>query len=272
MAAPFLTKTYELVEDGETDELVSWNDGGNGFVVWKPVEFARDLLPNYFKHNNFSSFVRQLNTYGFRKVVPDRWEFTNDFFRRGERALLTEIRRRKSSTTHALTAHVKSTMKSKPPCSTSNVDNGAASSSNSSHGSPNTGLNDENKKLKRHNEALTSELAQAKKQCKELLHFVSNYINASPEAIMQEIRLFEGREVDNEGGNDGGEEDGEEKLKLFGVWVNRSDEKKKVKKRGLGEVGVGGSNARSVKQMKIGFAKPWMGMTSPAREGSKVCN
>ncbi|KAK1296180.1 hypothetical protein QJS10_CPB15g02181 [Acorus calamus] len=84
---------------------------------------------------------------------------------------------------------------------------------------------------------------------------------------MQEIRLFEGREVDN----DGGEEDGEEKLKLFGVWLNRSDEKK-VKKRGLGEVGVSGSNARSVKQMKIGFEKPWMGMASPAREGSKVCN
>ena len=44
--APFLTKTYQLVDDPCTDH-----------IVWRPPEFARDLLPNYFKHNNFSSFV-----------------------------------------------------------------------------------------------------------------------------------------------------------------------------------------------------------------------
>lgn len=94
--APFLTKTYHLVNDPSTDEIVSWGEDHTTFVVWRPPEFARDLLPNYFKHNNFSSFVRQLNTYGFRKVVPDRWEFANDFFRRGERHLLCEIHRRKA--------------------------------------------------------------------------------------------------------------------------------------------------------------------------------
>lgn len=60
---PFLLKTYMLVDDPDTDIVISWNERGTAFVVWQPAEFARDLLPTFFKHCNFSSFVRQLNTY-----------------------------------------------------------------------------------------------------------------------------------------------------------------------------------------------------------------
>ena len=60
---PFLTKTYDIVDDPSTNHIVSWSKGNNSFVVWDPQAFSISLLPRFFKHNNFSSFVRQLNTY-----------------------------------------------------------------------------------------------------------------------------------------------------------------------------------------------------------------
>jgi hypothetical protein len=50
--APFLMKTYDIVDNLTIDEIVSWSQNKTCFVVWNPPKFAPVLLPAFFKHNN----------------------------------------------------------------------------------------------------------------------------------------------------------------------------------------------------------------------------
>ncbi|GCB71833.1 heat shock factor protein 1-like isoform X1 [Scyliorhinus torazame] len=104
----FLTKLWTLVEDPGTDDLISWSRNGTCFQVSNERRFAKEILPMYFKHNNMASFVRQLNMYGFHKVVhigvglprdlDDIIEFQHPRFRQGEPQLLDHIKRKVSVT------------------------------------------------------------------------------------------------------------------------------------------------------------------------------
>ena len=51
------------------DNLICWTDDGNSFTIKNQGEFTKTLLPYYYKHSNMASFVRQLNMYGFHKVM-----------------------------------------------------------------------------------------------------------------------------------------------------------------------------------------------------------
>jgi len=102
----FLRKTYCMV-DSCNPTIASWSEDGETFIVKDSDRFAAEIIPQYFKHSNFSSFVRQLNFYGFRKIKTDLikidpkmdemeakyWRFHHDKFIKGRPDLLSDIRR-----------------------------------------------------------------------------------------------------------------------------------------------------------------------------------
>ncbi|KAJ1957561.1 Heat shock transcription factor [Dispira parvispora] len=104
----FLSKLYQMVNDPATDSLIQWADNGLSFFISQPEQFAKDVLPTFFKHGNFSSFVRQLNMYGFHKIPhiqqgslhgdagTSRWEFSNPHFLRDEPDRLTQVTRKRN--------------------------------------------------------------------------------------------------------------------------------------------------------------------------------
>lgn len=101
----FLKKTYHMIDSCDPS-VATWSPDGRTFLVKDPEVFASDIIPQFFKHNNFSSFVRQLNFYGFRKIKNDTvrihdeddeshkyWKFKHESFLRGRPDLLKEIRK-----------------------------------------------------------------------------------------------------------------------------------------------------------------------------------
>ncbi|XP_023003215.1 heat shock factor protein HSF24-like [Cucurbita maxima] len=279
--APFLVKAYQLVDDPATDDIVSWNETGSTFIVWKTSEFASDLLPNYFKHNNFSSFVRQLNTYGFRKIVPDKWEFTNNNFRRGQNELLSKIRRRKSS--HRCHRSKSSEGGNSSPSYYSGEEIGSTSSSSPDSKNPGivdletmaqlADLTDENNKLRKENEMLNLELAKAKEKCNHLVAFMTDDLKVAPELIDNIVKKVENNNSNNKGADlkvnrEKMEEESAGDLKLFGVWLKggkkeKNNDKNKTKREEEQKVEEC-SNEPEAKVMKTAEMEEALATTSDA--------
>ncbi|OQR81481.1 HSF-type DNA-binding protein [Thraustotheca clavata] len=92
----FLLQLFDILEEEESS-VIKWADDGASLQILDPGRATREILPKYFSHNNFQSFQRQLNYFGFRKWTKTKTyicTFSHPFFKKNEPDLLQYIKRK----------------------------------------------------------------------------------------------------------------------------------------------------------------------------------
>lgn len=56
----FLKKAFVMISTCPPD-IACWAEDGKSFIVKDSERLAAEIIPTVYKHNKFSSFVRQLN-------------------------------------------------------------------------------------------------------------------------------------------------------------------------------------------------------------------
>ena len=91
----FPAKMHAILSNPDIADIVEWLPHGRSWRITKPREFEHLVLPRYFEHSKFSSFVRQTNGWGFRRISvgSDRNSYYNELFLRGLPHLCKKMKR-----------------------------------------------------------------------------------------------------------------------------------------------------------------------------------
>lgn len=84
ISQPFPQRLHALLSTPALYEerVIGWQEHGRCFVIRQPKEFARTTMVTHFKHRQFTSFQRQLNLYGFKRLTrgPDKGAYYHGEF------------------------------------------------------------------------------------------------------------------------------------------------------------------------------------------------
>ena len=65
---PFVAKLHSILSNSAFDDIVSWLPHGRAWRVDQRAAFEEQVLPLYFRHGKYSSFMRQVNGWGFQRI------------------------------------------------------------------------------------------------------------------------------------------------------------------------------------------------------------
>lgn len=95
MKKNFPLKLHEILGNPEFSHILSWLPHGRAWRIVRHKEFEEKVIPLYFRHGRYSSFARQVNGWGFRRIKhgTDYNAYYHDSFLRGLPQSCTQMKR-----------------------------------------------------------------------------------------------------------------------------------------------------------------------------------
>jgi hypothetical protein len=91
-----------MVSDEKTDHIIRWEADLESFNILNKDELEKEVLGNYYDHNKFPSFLRQLNIYDFTKLETDNRHhrvYAHQYFKKSQPELLVNLLRKTNTQT-----------------------------------------------------------------------------------------------------------------------------------------------------------------------------
>eukprot|EP00559_Dactyliosolen_fragilissimus_P007566 CAMPEP_0184855234 /NCGR_PEP_ID=MMETSP0580-20130426/536_1 /TAXON_ID=1118495 /ORGANISM="Dactyliosolen fragilissimus" /LENGTH=522 /DNA_ID=CAMNT_0027349693 /DNA_START=174 /DNA_END=1742 /DNA_ORIENTATION=- len=92
---PFPMKLHCILSNNEFNDVITWLPHGRSWRVLKPKTFEEKVIPLYFRHAKYASFMRQVNGWGFKRITqgPDHNSYYHELFLRGLPQICVKMRR-----------------------------------------------------------------------------------------------------------------------------------------------------------------------------------
>jgi hypothetical protein len=76
----------DMASQKNFEDIVSWQPCGKAFKVHDTKRFAESIMPTYFNQTKYKSFLRQVNIYGFHRLIrgAENGAYTHNCLVRGE--------------------------------------------------------------------------------------------------------------------------------------------------------------------------------------------